>query len=290
MGIKISNLPAIVTPALSDVFPVVQAGVTFKESFTQLSSLFATAGANTNITSLAGLTTPLTLAQGGTGAALTLPVFNKVIIQKFTATGTYTPTTGMKYCIAEVVGGGGGGGGAGASAGSQSAVGGGGGGGSYGRSILTAAQIGVSQAVTIGAAGAAGANTGGTGGTGGASSLGVLVTTNGGIGGAGTTTAAAVIAAGGDGGAAGTATVAIPGGNGGVGYAAVVTGFSGYGGASFYSGSIYGIPLSSGTTNGTAGLLYGGGGAGASNANGAGASTGGAGAAGIIVITEYLSV
>lgn len=42
MGVKISNLPAIVTPALTDVFPVVQAGVTFKETFTQLGSLFAT--------------------------------------------------------------------------------------------------------------------------------------------------------------------------------------------------------------------------------------------------------
>lgn len=66
MGVKISNLPIIVTPALSDVFPVVQGGVTYKESFTQLSSLFATAGANSNITSLSGLTTPLSIAQGGT--------------------------------------------------------------------------------------------------------------------------------------------------------------------------------------------------------------------------------
>jgi hypothetical protein len=56
MGVKISNLPAIVTPALTDIFPVVQAGVTYKESGTQFSSLFATAGANANITSLTGLT------------------------------------------------------------------------------------------------------------------------------------------------------------------------------------------------------------------------------------------
>ena len=39
MGVKISNLPAIVTPALTDVFPVVQAGVTYKETVTQLSTL-----------------------------------------------------------------------------------------------------------------------------------------------------------------------------------------------------------------------------------------------------------
>jgi len=39
MGVKISNLPAIVTPALSDVFPVVQSGVTYKETCTQLTTL-----------------------------------------------------------------------------------------------------------------------------------------------------------------------------------------------------------------------------------------------------------
>lgn len=38
-GVKISNLPAIVTPAASDVFPVVQAGVTYKETVTQLGTL-----------------------------------------------------------------------------------------------------------------------------------------------------------------------------------------------------------------------------------------------------------
>ncbi len=56
MGVKISNLPGVVTPALADVFPIVQSGVTYKESLTQLTSLFATAGANSNITSLSGLT------------------------------------------------------------------------------------------------------------------------------------------------------------------------------------------------------------------------------------------
>lgn len=69
MGVKISNLPAVVTPSMSDIFPIVQSGVTYKESFTQLSSLFATAGANSNITSLSGLTTPLSVPQGGTGIA-----------------------------------------------------------------------------------------------------------------------------------------------------------------------------------------------------------------------------
>jgi hypothetical protein len=42
MGIKISNLPPIVTPQTTDIFPVVQAGVTYKESMAQLADLFST--------------------------------------------------------------------------------------------------------------------------------------------------------------------------------------------------------------------------------------------------------
>lgn len=38
-GVKISNLPAIVTPAMSDIFAVVQGGVTYKETITQLGTL-----------------------------------------------------------------------------------------------------------------------------------------------------------------------------------------------------------------------------------------------------------
>ncbi len=39
MGIKISALPSVAVPALTDVFPIVQAGVTYKETVTQLSAL-----------------------------------------------------------------------------------------------------------------------------------------------------------------------------------------------------------------------------------------------------------
>lgn len=38
-GVKISNLPAIAVPAMTDVFPVSQAGVTYKETITQLAAL-----------------------------------------------------------------------------------------------------------------------------------------------------------------------------------------------------------------------------------------------------------
>lgn len=44
MGVKISNLPAIATPTLTDVFPVVQDGVTYKETATQLQTLFIGSG------------------------------------------------------------------------------------------------------------------------------------------------------------------------------------------------------------------------------------------------------
>ena len=101
MGVKISSLPIIVTPALSDVFPVVQGGVTYKESFTQLSSLFATAGANSNITSLSGLTTPLSAAQGGTGVnngASTITLGGSLsTVGAFTAAFTMTGNTAVTF-------------------------------------------------------------------------------------------------------------------------------------------------------------------------------------------------
>src|ERR1700733_11610103 len=83
---------------------------------------------------------------------LTAAPFDIITIQTFTTTGTYTPSAGMKYALIEVVGGG-------AAAGGNQAVttggstGSGGGSGGYSRGIFTAATIGASQAVTIGAGG-----------------------------------------------------------------------------------------------------------------------------------------
>lgn len=51
MGVKISNLPAIVAPALSDVFPVAQGGVTYKETITQLATLLNASGSVPSFTS-----------------------------------------------------------------------------------------------------------------------------------------------------------------------------------------------------------------------------------------------
>jgi hypothetical protein len=74
-------------------------------------------------------------------------------IQKFTATGTYTPNSYLLYAVIECWGGGGGGGGVTGSS-TQSKVAGGGSGGGYSRSVVTSATVGASRAVTIGAGGA----------------------------------------------------------------------------------------------------------------------------------------
>lgn len=105
MGIKISALPAIVTPALSDSFPVVQSGVTYRETCTQLASLFATSGANTNITSLGGLTTPLTILQGGTGSSTGQPVFTSVAFSPSTngIVGTATNNNAASGYVGEYI-------------------------------------------------------------------------------------------------------------------------------------------------------------------------------------------
>lgn len=199
--------------------------------------------------------------------------FQNVVQQQFTATGTYTPTTGMVYCIIEVIGGGGGGGGgSGATAGGS-----GGGAGAYSRSRKTAANIGASQAVTIGAGGAGGASTA-NGSAGGASSVGVLVTANGGSGGsAGNGTNGA---SGGVGGTAGTGDVASPGGDGDSG-SKVADVAAGSGGASFMGGG------GAGGTNAigpNAAAAFGAGGGGSQ-----GGGTGGAGKAGIVIITDFVS-
>lgn len=213
-----------------------------------------------------------------------------IVMQVFTANGTYTPTTGMKYCIAEVLGAGAGGGG-GAGAGGTSGAGGGGGGGAYSRSVLSAATVGASQSVTVGSGGTAGTAGNNDGGTGNTSSLGALVIAVGGSA-AGTGSAAdAGVNFGGSAGlgglaSAGTGDFKLPGGRGGAGmiFSGVAQVASpGSGGHAFFGGG--GLTLRNTTA---AGILYGSGGDGgyAAGANAAG----NAGAAGVIVVTEYVVV
>jgi hypothetical protein len=103
-------------------------------------------------------------------------------IQVLTASGTYVPTPGMNNARVRGGGGSGGSGGAAATSSTQTAAGGGTAAGSYFDAWLSAATIGASQSVTIGAAGAAGA-AGGVGGAGGSTSFGALLAAGGSPGG-----------------------------------------------------------------------------------------------------------
>ncbi|MGE3331985.1 MAG: hypothetical protein AB7J37_13725, partial [Candidatus Melainabacteria bacterium] len=199
--------------------------------------------------------------------------------QSFISSGTYTPSTGMLFCLVECLGGGGGGGGSGA----NDSAGGGGGSAAYARSLLTAADIGASQVVTIGAGGSAGSIGGGNGGTGGTSSLGSLVSANGGSGGTGSTLAAANAVLGGAGGSTFTGQDGGAGAPGSPGLSlATNTGISGNGGSSFLGGGALGRMTSGAGANGAS---NGAGGAGGR----ASSAAGGTGGGGRIWITEFCS-
>lgn len=201
--------------------------------------------------------------------------------QIFTASGTYTPSTGMLYCYVELLGGGGGGGGSNGTA----ATGAGGGAGGHCFRLISAATIGASQTVTIGAAGSAGSSSGGTGGSGGNSSLGALMTANGGAGGTGNTNASTGAVAGGAGGTASTGDINITGFAGEAAFVASTGVFvSGRGANSLY-GAGGAAKTGNSSQSGNAATGYGAGGGGGVQSSGAG----GAGVAGICIVTEYCS-
>lgn len=210
------------------------------------------------------------------------------VIQAFTGNGTYTPTSGMVYCIIEAVGGGGGGAGCPLTGAAQVAAGGGGGGGGYGRITASAATIGASQTVTVGTGGA-----GGTGNAAGSSgnntSVGALITANGGAGG-GNAGAATVTTVGGGNGGSATGTVTINGGVGMPSFGSNGAVHSGSGGSSYYGGGAVAQASTSGAVsgNGNTGTNYGSGGSGAISQQSGAAANGGAGAGGLVIITEFV--
>lgn len=214
--------------------------------------------------------------------------------QVFTSSGTYTASANLVYAIVEICGGGGGGGGA-VGAANQS-CGGGGGAGGYSRKSISAATIGASQSITIGAAGSAGASGNNPGGSGGTTSFGSIFSATGGAGGGGGADSGGGITAGGGGGAGGSGssgdfnTTGSPGGSGvNINVPAVGTFVaSGLGGGSFFGGNANAIIVSgTGQTAGSNATSYGGGGAG--GATDAGSSVaGGSGAAGICIVTEFI--
>jgi len=243
------------------------------------------------------------------GKLLKRPGFCRINIQRFTTAGadTYRPTAGMQNCIALATGGGGGGGGADTSAGGSGDVGVGSGGGAGGTAIgfFTAAQVGVSKPLSVGAAGTAGSTSGGNGTAGGNSTWNTtdLVGTGGALGtGSGQLAVDAQSTAGGLGGVPTGGTINITGGSGDPGVAGTADfatvdsafGFSGKGGASFWGG---GGREAAGASNslttdvtsaGGAGLAYGAGGAGGLDLTATAGVAGGAGMSGVILVIEFI--
>lgn len=190
---------------------------------------------------------------------------NKIYV---TSTSTYTPSAKLLSAFIQMVGGGGGSGGIGSVTLASS---GGGGSGEYAEGTFSAATIGASQTVTIGAAGTAGSSSGTNGGDGGNTSFGALMTAGGGGGSIGITTPNT------------TSAPASPGASGTGGdfhSSPAVGGFGFYLSGQFAFG---GEPSQS-----QLGSTYGGGAEGVGALN-SGSIAGRVGHAGVVIITEYVS-
>ncbi|HEY8161321.1 MAG TPA: DUF2793 domain-containing protein [Methylocystis sp.] len=206
----------------------------------------------------------------------------------FSSSGTYAPSPGMKFVELILFGGGGGGGSGAVNAAGAAASGGAGGGASgiaYGQ--FTAAQIGASQTVTIGAGGTGGAaistnaTAGNAGGAGGATSVGTLLKVFGGGGGAGG--GLAVASGGGGGGCAFATATSGSGATAGVSSFGVANGGAGAGAANvsaIYFGSGGGGAPATGGPGTAGGICYlgaSGGGSGGGLTTGNATSAGGGG-------------
>lgn len=237
--------------------------------------------------------TVVPIVQGGTGAItasqalINLGATGRLLnVQRFTASGTYTPTTGTTSVIVEAVGGGGAGGGAGATGASQISAG--SGGGTGGRTVGKFTAPG-SQVVTIGAGGTG--VVAGNGNTGGTTSFGALLTALGGIGGTFAAAGTQVVASGGVGASASSTggNILATTGNNAPLFLNTFQGFPyGQNGAnSFYGqGGLHaGFSLAG---NPAPVASYGAGGGGGSNqTSSASTFAGGAGAPGILIVYEY---
>lgn len=226
-------------------------------------------------------------------SAITAATGRLINVQKFSASGTYTPTPGTLSIIIAACGGGGGGGGCAITNASQVAVGGGGSGAAYGIARITSPT---SQTVTIGGAGSAGTSGGGSGGNGGQTSVGTYLVCDGGQGGVGGTaqafSSATIVGASGGQGLNPTSTGTLLFGSPGQ---IAPYGQWAYNGSAFFTSSGGNSPFGSGgwpgNTNNVAGangLGFGSGGSGALSGTNQGAGrAGGAGQSGLVLIYEY---
>ncbi len=190
-------------------------------------------------------------------------------VKTFTTSGTYVPTVGMKNVLVKVLGGGGGSAGIAATAANQISLAGGGASGSYAEAWLSAAAIGTSQAVTVGAGGYGGAIAA-NGGPGGTSSIGSLVSALGGFP-SGPSTGGNMVNS------AGSA------GSPGIGVGGSV--LAGHGAASPLGAGGYGSSVALAAA--APGTGYGSGGGGIANGQNQPGRPGGAGAPGAVIIYEY---
>lgn len=222
---------------------------------------------------------------------VTLSVSQAIGIQVFTTTGTWNKPANLSAARIIVIGGGGGGGGVDLVTNNNAAAG-GGGAGQYSESFIAAADLGATEAVTIGAGGVGGVTAGPDGQNGlpgGDTSFGSHVVAKGGSPGLGTVTANDV-GVGGDGGAAsgGTGQVKIDGSDGDHGAIDAQWSKGGRGAGSIMGASKKGPLLtSSGATAGNAGKNHGGGGTGAAVMTNNTSVAGGDGAKGVIIVLEF---
>jgi hypothetical protein len=214
--------------------------------------------------------------------------------QTFTVAGssTYTTPAGLRYALVRGYGGGGSGGGCAATGASTSAESGGGGGGEKREIWYTAAELGASAAVTVGAGGAAATAGDNAGNSGGVSTFnpagtGITLTANGGGGGegslAGTTNHSQ---SGGTGGSGGAGGLGYPGSDGGMGriVGGNVSSHANVGGASADGGTSV-VPDAN--SAGTTGKFPGGGSSGGNSGNSQSARASLAGRAGAFIVDEY---